>query len=71
MKPLTPADVRSRLRAEIARAGGLRSLAHEWEVDPGTLSRILTGEGDSIPPVLLAPLGLRKVVKTTTLYVPR
>lgn len=68
-KPLTPAEVRSRFRAEISRAGGLRSLALEWDVHAGTLSMILNGEGDSIPPALLAPLGLRKVVQSTTLYV--
>jgi hypothetical protein len=68
---VTAADVRSQIRQEIARAGGLRALAHEWSVDPGMMSRILSGDGESIPPVLLAPLGLTKVVQTTTLYLPR
>lgn len=55
-------EVQKAVARAVAKHGTLRAAARVFQVDPGYLQRLLTGEKDAPGDPLLRKLGLRKVV---------
>ncbi len=66
---MTAADVRKKVQALVDAAGSQNALAIRWGVAPSVLKRTLSGERDPSP-TILAKLGLKKVTKVESTYVP-
>lgn len=64
--PIPSDDVRQAVRAEIAKAGGLRALAKAWNISPSWISKFLSSRGEPGPKIL-TPLGIKKT--TVTMYI--